>query len=578
MKNKFLLINILTFGCLALPLTSCNQPPTVLSKATVELSYNSEICSVEVINEKENYSIGDKIGLNITFNEGFELSEVTLNNEKIENLGEIELKAGNNFIKIYSKILNNDIGSTNIRDFTFELNSDDTYSIISYYPSGVAPKRLEIPSIYKNKTVSKIIYKYKEDGSALSSYSFSEIEEIYIPGTIKNISSEVFLYGESIKSYDVSYENSKYKSINGYLYSKDGRILYSAPRIVEDGIVLDSGTKTIAPYAFYKANHISSFTLNEGLIEIGYRAFYGCNKITSITIPSTVTTIAENCFETCSSLQSITLSSSLVSLESNVFNRCTKLKSINIPGSVKEIKPYAFYSCTELRNVTLNEGLEIIGDNSFCYTDIDKIDLPSSVRKVGAHAFAACINLKEVILNEGLVEIGEYCFNLSRFIERINIPSTVNLIGEGAFTACLSISEFDVHASNQNFTSIEGVLFSKDVKTLIAYPNLKDTDDYHIPSGTEIIGFRAFNFISASPYEEVYYCYSLKNLYIPTSVTKIENAIYGGRLENVYYEGTTEQFQNVETTMLYENQTIEWNTGSMVSVIHCTDGDLVYDL
>ena len=71
MKNKFLLINILTFGCLALPLTSCNQPATVLSKATVELSYNSEICSVEVINEKENYSIGDKIGLNITFNEGF---------------------------------------------------------------------------------------------------------------------------------------------------------------------------------------------------------------------------------------------------------------------------------------------------------------------------------------------------------------------------------------------------------------------------------------------------------------------------------------------------------------------------
>ena len=56
----------------------------------------------------------------------------------------------------------------------------------------------------------------------------------------------------------------------------------------------------------------------------------------------------------------------------------------------------------------------------------------------------------------------------------------------GVFGGCEQLSAIYVAAENQNYTSIDGVLFSKDCKTLVAYP-AGASNVYHIPENVAVI-------------------------------------------------------------------------------------------
>ena len=88
------------------------------------------------------------------------------------------------------------------------------------------------------------------------------------------------------------------------------------------------------------------------------------------------------------------------------------------------------------------------------------------------------------------------------------------------------LTEFVVDEENEYFCSVDGVLFSKDMKKIIYYPPAKDiefnklgeaqnTTQYDIPDGVEIIGTKAF-----------YKCYYIENISIPESVKSIEEKAF----------------------------------------------------
>lgn len=75
------------------------------------------------------------------------------------------------------------------------------------------------------------------------------------------------------------------------------------------------------------------------------------------------------------------------------------------------------------------------------------------------------------------------------------------------------VEEFEVDEENKYFCSRDGVIFSKDMKTLIAYPQYKNVTSYIVPSTVETIG-------QTSMTRFVY----LERIVIPDSVTEIKGS------------------------------------------------------
>lgn len=68
-------------------------------------------------------------------------------------------------------------------------------------------------------------------------------------------------------------------------------------------------------------------------------------------------------------------------------------------------------------------------------------------------------------------------------LRKITIPNSVTSIEKNAFLLCDNLKEIIAKPENKNFKTAEGVLFDKDMTTLIKCPDGK-TGTYNIPEGT----------------------------------------------------------------------------------------------
>lgn len=126
-------------------------------------------------------------------------------------------------------------------------------------------------------------------------------------------------------------------------------------------------------------------------------------------------------------------------------------------------------------------------------------------------AFRDCKNLTSITIPASVTKIGDYAFENCKSLASITIPASVTNIGEDVFSGCSTLARIEVDSENQNYTSLDGVLFSKDLTKIIRYPEGR-SGDYTIPSNVTIIGNFAFKG-----------CAGLTNVIIPNGVTSIED-------------------------------------------------------
>ena len=111
-----------------------------------------------------------------------------------------------------------------------------------------------IPDNIDGKTVTEI---KKEAFSDCAS-----IYEIVIPDTVTLIDPSAFIGCTSLKMITVSDLNTAYKTVEGNLYSKDGKTLVKFCDASAVEFSVPDAVTEISPYAFYQMDKLSSVTLN----------------------------------------------------------------------------------------------------------------------------------------------------------------------------------------------------------------------------------------------------------------------------------------------------------------------------
>ena len=100
--------------------------------------------------------------------------------------------------------------------------------------------------------------------------------------------------------------------------------------------------------------------------------------------------------------------------------------------------------------------------------------------------------IKSIIIKEGVSTIVNNSFTSMNQLTTITIPSTVTLIGNNCFYGCSSLENILVDSNNTKYESENGILFRKDMKTIVKYPNGKQETNYTIPESVTIINDYAF--------------------------------------------------------------------------------------
>lgn len=349
------------------------------------------------------------------------------------------------------------------------------------------------------------------------------LKKIKVPASVEVIGLNAFYYCGSLGEIIVSLENKYYASENGVLFNKDMTKLINYPigKTDSEYTVPDSVT-SLEAYSFFSCISLEKVSIPDSVTSIGDCAFYSCENLTEISIPPTLKSLGGSVFENCEKLTSIIIPDTVTSIEERAFFSCSNITSIYIPKSVISIGNNAFGNCPNLSDITVSNDnkhyttkdgvlFNKLMSKLICYPagkDGSSYTVPESVTSLEPYAFQG-VSLNAIILPKNLITIREGALGYNNGISTITIPESVTNIEPNAF-AFSNLEEILVDENNKKYSTKDGVLFDKNLSTLIYYPSSKPNTEYSVPSGVTTIKDYAFFGIP-----------NLQIINIPASVTSI---------------------------------------------------------
>ena len=349
------------------------------------------------------------------------------------------------------------------------------------------------------------------------------LTEITIPESVKEIGHNPFTICKNLESINVSPDNVYYRSISGVLYDRDVTTVIRCPQKTNT-IKIPNSVTSIGDEAFSDCEALEKVKMSNAITSIGTFAFARCAALNEIIIPSGMRHIARAAFVDCS------------------------LVEITIPRSVNFIGEIAFEGCEKLEKITVSPQNEyyasiqgVLYDKSVtslirCPQKTKQVSIPYGVTDIDRHAFSGCTALSKIPIPSSVKTIGSWAFKGCEALSEITIPDSVKEIGRDPFMRCKNLKSINVSPDNEYYRSISGVLYDKDVATVIRCPqktkqvnipnNITKLEDYaftgctllseiSIPNSVESIGTHTF--------EE---CSSIKRIKIPPNVRSLEGNVF----------------------------------------------------
>lgn len=109
-----------------------------------------------------------------------------------------------------------------------------------------------------------------------------------------------------------------------------------------------------------------------------------------------------------------------------------------------------------------------------------------------------------------VTRISSRAFAFCNSITSVKIPAKVTSIVDHLAGYAKALEKYTVDEKNETFCAVDGVVYTKDMKKLVAYPTAFPSTDFTVSSSVEVIGDGAA------------YTANIVNLIIPDSVTEVE--------------------------------------------------------
>lgn len=235
-------------------------------------------------------------------------------------------------------------------------------------------------------------------------------------------------------------------------------------------------------------------------------AFKGCVGLTSLTIGENVTSIGKDVFEGCLKFKEFIVSegnTKYTTIDGVLFiiyemgdvskhlklhtYPCGRSGAYIIPDGIKRIGDSAFSSCVGLTSIEIPDECKSLGSYAFkgC-TGLTSIKIPNEC-SIDSYAFAECTGLTSIVIPDYAFSIGYNAFYGCTSLISVFISDTVRAsFLYNAFYGCTRLKEFIASDNCVNYSTVDGVLFSKDKINLLMCPMGK-SGTFTIPDGTKYI-------------------------------------------------------------------------------------------
>lgn len=265
-------------------------------------------------------------------------------------------------------------------------------------------------------------------------FYLTPLEELYIPGTVRELSHPWELGGIRFR---ISPENP--------WFSTDGYGLYRKTQ--------EDGREEKELLVVYQPEERTEYFPENGTTRIGENAVAGNGSLRRVKLPDTVHTIGEAAFEGCQQLEEIVLPEGLREIAAEAFSHCIRLRKIHLPAALEILGKHAI-SDTFGWSDSLNglEEITVDADNPF-FT----VEGGALFRKLVPETFGtepegrALVKYfghdREYEIPDDVVCILSSAFRRAEF-SRVNVPRSVRDVGPDAFRECKNLGEIYLEESD----------------------------------------------------------------------------------------------------------------------------------
>lgn len=303
--------------------------------------------------------------------------------------------------------------------------------------------------------------------------------------------------------------------------------------------------------------YIESVVIPEGISELN-GSLCDCQYMKTVVIPDSVEYIS-------SSIENAPLCS--IELAANSKKKLEDGVLYSEDG--KTLISYLFTN--KNTTFTVPEGVEVIARNAIVNNSyLEELTLANTVKTLEYNSISNLSKLKTISLNDGLETIDYSLVNLTA-LETLRIPDSA-ILSNNSLSGCINLNSFIINDENENYCIVDGVLYSKDMKTMIFYPSGKADEVFEIPETVEYCEYDAMRYnqniteLTLSPAMKdvtmfINSCHALKKVNIPATVERLDDLVFFNldSLVEIHFMGTEENWNNIEKSPSWIVSQIEYN-------------------